>query len=63
MVSVCVSIGKYALATLAEIAGLWAWLLRDRSAFWLILASIFLALFACLLARFEVELAGRAYAA
>ncbi|APX23561.1 UPF0060 membrane protein [Salipiger profundus] len=66
MMSVFVSIGVYALAALAEIAGcfaFWAWLRLDRSAFWLIPGAISLALFAYLLTRVEVEFAGRAYAA
>ena len=66
MMSVFASIGMYALAALAEIAGcfaFWAWLRLDRSALWLIPGAISLALFAYLLTRVEVEFAGRAYAA
>lgn len=66
MMSVFVSIGMYALAALAEIAGcfaFWAWLRLDRSALWLIPGAISLALFSYLLTRVEVEFAGRAYAA
>jgi len=66
MMSVFVSIGMYALAALAEIAGcfaFWAWLRLDRSGLWLIPGAISLALFAYSLTRIEVEFAGRAYAA
>ena len=51
---------------MAEIAGcfaFWAWLRQDKSAGWLIPGLLSLALFAYLLTRIDVNVAGRAYAA
>jgi small multidrug resistance family-3 protein len=59
-------IGIYALAALGEIAGcfaFWAWLRLGRSALWVLPGLVSLALFAWLLTRIDVSLAGRAYAA
>lgn len=59
-------IGIYALAALGEIAGcfaFWAWLRLGRSAMWVLPGLVSLALFAWLLTRIDVSLAGRAYAA
>jgi small multidrug resistance family-3 protein len=56
----------YAGAALAEIAGcfaFWAWLRLGRSALWLGPGMASLALFAFLLTRVPVDMAGRAYAA
>ncbi|GJE29163.1 YnfA family protein [Methylobacterium organophilum] len=60
------SLGAYAAAALAEIAGcfaFWAWLRLDRSPLWLLPGLASLALFAWLLTLVESEAAGRAYAA
>jgi small multidrug resistance family-3 protein len=59
-------IALYIAATLAEIAGcfaFWAWARLDRSAVWLLPGMASLALFAWLLTRVDVAFAGRAYAA
>ncbi len=56
----------YALAAVAEIAGcfaVWAWLRLNASALWLVPGAIALGLFAWLLTKIDVALAGRAYAA
>ena len=56
----------YLTAAFAEIAGcfaFWAWVRLDKSALWLIPGMASLALFAWLLTRADVALAGRAYAA
>lgn len=56
----------YAAASLAEIAGcfaFWAWLRLGRSAWWLAPGAVALVLFAVLLTRVESDAAGRAYAA
>lgn len=56
----------YAAAAFFEIAGcfaLWAVLRLGRSAWWILPGVLSLLLFAALLTRIEVNLAGRAYAA
>jgi len=61
-----VSAAVYVAAALAEIAGcfaFWAWLREDKSAWWLVPGLVSLAVFAWLLTRIDVGLAGRAYAA
>jgi small multidrug resistance family-3 protein len=63
---VATTLGTYALAAVAEIAGcfaFWAWLRLNASAFWLIPGTLALILFAYLLTRVDAALAGRAYAA
>lgn len=63
---VATTLGTYALAAVAEIAGcfaFWAWLRLNASAFWLIPGTPALILFASLLTRVDAALAGRAYAA
>jgi small multidrug resistance family-3 protein len=60
------SLGLYALAALAEIAGCfaaWAVLREGRSAWWLLPGLACLACFAWLLTRIDSPFAGRAYAA
>ena len=60
------SLLAYVAAAGAEIAGcfaFWAWLRLDRSPWWLVPGVLSLALFAILLTRVQVPLAGRAYAA
>jgi len=60
------SFGIYALAALAEIAGcfaFWAWLRLDKSLWWVGPGILSLALFAILLTRIDLQVAGRAYAA
>ena len=66
VVNILPSIAVYALAAVAEIAGcftFWAWLRLGRSALWLAPGILSLVLFAWLLAKVDVEFAGRAYAA
>ncbi len=56
----------YVGAALFEIAGcfaFWVVLRQDRSTWWLAPGVVFLLLFAALLTRIDVALAGRAYAA
>ncbi len=56
----------YVGAAFAEIAGcfaFWAWLRLGQPVWWLLPGLASLALFAWLLTRVEVDLAGRAYAA
>lgn len=56
----------YCLAAAAEIGGcfaFWAWLRGGASGWWLLPGIASLALFAALLTRIDVGLAGRAYAA
>lgn len=56
----------YAAAAAAEIAGtfaFWAWLRLDRSILWIAPGIAALILFAFLLTRVDVPLAGRAFAA
>jgi len=56
----------YALAALAEIAGcfaFWAWARSNASSVWLVPGVGALVLFAWLLTRVDVAMAGRAYAA
>lgn len=60
------SLGIYALAALAEIAGcfaFWAWLRLEKSPLWLLPGIVCLAAFAWLLTRVDSAFAGRAYAA
>ncbi|MGK7868362.1 YnfA family protein [Falsiroseomonas sp. E2-1-a20] len=60
------SLGLYALAALAEIAGCfaaWAVLRDGRSAWWLLPGLACLAAFAWLLTRIDSPFAGRAFAA
>jgi small multidrug resistance family-3 protein len=60
------TLGLYALAALAEIAGcfaFWAWLRLGRSVAWVAPGLVALAAFALLLARIDSDFAGRAYAA
>lgn len=60
------SAALYAAAALAEIAGcfaVWAWLRQGTSAWWLLPGIAALVLFAALLTRVDVSVAGRAYAA
>lgn len=55
----------YVGAAIAEIAGsfaFWAWLRLGRSVLWVVPGLFSLALFAFLLTRIDVNLAGRAYA-
>lgn len=64
--SVATTLGTYALAAVAEIAGcfaFWAWLRLNASALWLIPGTVALILFAYLLTRIDSAFAGRAYAA
>lgn len=64
--SLIASLAFYAAAALAEICGcfsFWAWLRLGRSPVWLIPGMASLALFAFLLTRVDLNLAGRAYAA
>lgn len=56
----------YATAAVGEIAGcfaFWAWLRLDKSAWWAVPGTLSLVVFAILLTRIDVALAGRAYAA
>ncbi|MDZ7662991.1 YnfA family protein [Thiohalophilus sp.] len=56
----------YVAAAVFEIAGcytLWMWLRLDRSALWLLPGIIALFLFAAILTRVDLSLAGRTYAA
>lgn len=60
------SIGIYAGAAIAEIAGcfaFWAWLRMSKSILWLIPGCLSLVIFAYLLTRVDSAAAGRAYAA
>lgn len=60
------TLGIYALAALAEIAGcfaVWAWMRLGASALWLIPGLASLAAFAWLLTLAPTDFAGRAYAA
>lgn len=60
------SLGLFALAALAEIAGcfaFWAWARLGKSALWLGPGVLALVLFAWVLTRAESDFAGRAYAA
>lgn len=60
------SLAFYAAAAVAEISGcfsFWAWLRLGRSPLWLIPGVASLVLFAFLLTRVDLDLAGRAYAA
>ncbi|WDA42907.1 YnfA family protein [Erythrobacter sp. BLCC-B19] len=60
------TIGLFALAALAEIAGcfaFWTWARADKSALWLVPGALSLALFAFLLTRIDSAFAGRAFAA
>ncbi len=60
------SLAFYLGAAVAEISGcfsFWAWLRLGRSPLWLIPGLASLALFAFLLTRVDLDLAGRAYAA
>ena len=60
------SLAFYTAAAFAEISGcfsFWAWLRLGRSPLWLIPGLASLALFAFLLTRVDLNLAGRAYAA
>lgn len=66
LASLISSLGAYAVAAVAEIAGcfaFWAWLRLDRSALWLIPGIASLVLFAWLLTRVDAGFAGRTYAA
>ncbi|MDZ7669891.1 MAG: YnfA family protein [Gammaproteobacteria bacterium] len=66
MPSLSISLLAYVGAAVAEIAGcfaFWAWLRLDRSIWWLLPGLVSLAVFAYLLTRVDVPLAGRAYAA
>lgn len=66
MTAMLPSLALYIAAAFAEIAGcftFWAWLRLDRSPLWLLPGMVSLALFAFLLTRVDLELAGRAYAA
>lgn len=65
MSSLTISLLAYLGAAVAEIAGcfaFWAWFRLDRSIWWLGPGLLSLALFAYLLTRVDVPLAGRAYA-
>jgi small multidrug resistance family-3 protein len=60
------SLLAYIGAALAEIAGcftFWLWLRLGKSSLWIIPGMACLAIFAFLLTRIDVDLAGRAYAA
>lgn len=60
------SLGLFALAALAEIAGcfaFWAWARLGKSALWLGPGVLALVLFAWILTRAESDFSGRAYAA
>ncbi len=60
------SVIAYVAAAFLEIAGcfsVWAWMRLGASVWWLVPGAVALALFAWLLARIEVDAAGRAYAA
>lgn len=60
-----VSIGWFALASLLEISGcfaFWAWLRLGRSAAWAVPGVIALVLFAVVLTRVDSAAAGRAFA-
>jgi small multidrug resistance family-3 protein len=60
------TLGIYALAALAEIAGcfaVWAWWRTGASAWWLVPGGLALAAFAWLLTQSPSDFAGRAYAA
>lgn len=60
------TLGLYAFAALAEIAGcfaFWAWARLDRSPLWLGPGMVALAAFAWALTRVEADFAGRSYAA
>lgn len=66
MPSLTLSLLAYLGAAVAEIAGcfaFWAWLRLDRSIWWLLPGLVSLAVFAYLLTRVDVPLAGPAYAA
>jgi len=61
-----VSLAVYVAAAFAEIAGcfaVWAWLRLDRSPLWLVPGTLSLLVFAALLTRADLALAGRTYAA
>lgn len=60
------TVGFYAAAALAEIAGcfaFWAWLRLGRSALWALPGTLSLIAFALLLTRIDSAAAGRAFAA
>ncbi|MCG8545115.1 MAG: YnfA family protein [Alphaproteobacteria bacterium] len=60
------TVGFYAAAAIAEIAGcfaFWAWLRLDKSAWWILPGVLSLVFFAFLLTRIDAAFAGRAYAA
>jgi small multidrug resistance family-3 protein len=60
------ALAVYGLAALGEIAGCFAfgaWLRLGKSAVWVLPGMMSLAVFAVLLARIDVSLAGRAFAA
>jgi small multidrug resistance family-3 protein len=64
--SVLPTLGLFALAALAEIAGcfaVWAWMRLGASAWWLVPGLASLALFAWLLTLAPSDFAGRAFAA
>jgi len=66
LVTTMTSIGFYALAAVAEIAGcfaFWAWLRLGKTAWWLAPGVASLVLFAWALTRIETAFAGRAFAA
>lgn len=66
MISLLQSLGLYAAAALAEIAGcfaFWAWLRLDRSVLWTLPGVVSLVAFALILTRVDSDFAGRAYAA
>lgn len=66
MTAAASTLGLYAAAALAEIAGcfaFWAWLRLGRSAWWAAPGAAGLVVFALLLTRIDSPFAGRAYAA
>lgn len=65
MPNLTVSLLAYVGAAIAEITGcfaFWAWLRLEKSPWWLLPGMLSLAVFAFLLTRVDVALAGRAYA-
>jgi len=61
-----ISLGAFALAAAAEIAGcfaFWAWLRLGKSTWWALPGTLALIVFALLLTQVESAFAGRAYAA
>ena len=65
-VNAAISLGAFALAAAAEIAGcfaFWAWLRLGKSAWWALPGTVSLIVFALLLTRVDSSFAGRAYAA